>query len=159
MNTLKEEIDKQISRLREKWHELFVIIIISIIVAFLVNVLAPPLDTLVKGITQALKISKGLAYFLLCILFILTLIICILAVGYFYYGRPIIFWYGFPLLLNKEAGVICPYYMSEYSLTGTLALQRYLKENREMLSHIDNLSLESPLLRDLLEGFSSLIGS
>ena len=151
MSDPKEDINEQIIRLREKWHELLVIIVISIIVAFLVNVFAPPLETLVKVITQALKISENIAYFLLCVLFILTLIICILAVGHFYYGRPIIFWYGFPLLLNKETGVIYPYYRSEYTLTGTLALQRYLQENKEKLSHIDNLSLESPLLRDLLE--------
>jgi len=144
------EIDEKLQRLYDRRIELFTILITSIIVAFLVNILTLPLEAFVERVMQVLGMPREAIYMLL----ILLLIICILTISHFYYGKPIIFRWGTFLLLNKEHGIIYPSHVSvEYSVIGTLALQAYLREANGSLLNEKEFSLDNPLLRDLLEVF------
>jgi len=144
------EIDEKLRRLYDRRIELFIILITSVIVAFLVNILTLPLEAFVEEVMQVLGIPRGTIYMIL----ILLLIVCIFTICHFYYGKPIIFRWGTFLLLNKDRGIIYPFHFSvEYSVIGSLALQVYLRDAKDSLFHEKELSLENPLLRDLLEVF------
>jgi len=143
------EVDEQFQKLYERRLEILTILVTSVIVAFLVNILTLPLETFVERATQILCIPKETIYMLL----LFTLIACILIIGHFYYGKPIIFKLETFLLLNKDTGIVYPFHTSvEYSVTGTLALQRHLKDKGFLFCEKE-LSLKNPLLRDLLELF------
>ena len=144
------DVNEMFWRLYERRLELLSILVTSVIIAFLVNILTVPLETIIEKIAQIVNIPKEATY----ILFLSIMIICILIMGYLYYAKPINFELGALLLINKDLGIVYPFNHSiEYSIVGSLALQAYLKDIKGPLFPEEYPSLKNSVLRDLLEVF------
>lgn len=145
------EIDERFRRLHERYYDLLIVIVTSVVIAYLINILAPPASVLIRTFAQRIGVNEALIYTGMVFL----LIICIFLIGRFYYGKPIIVRIGTFLLLDRNSAVIYPVHsmIAEYSLIGTLALQAYLREAKNFQFPKAGFSLKDPLLRDLLELF------
>ena len=138
------EVNEQFQNLFEKHTELLTILVISVIVALLVNILASPLQALVERIVLFLHMPKGAVYILL----IVILLLCIFSIGILFLRKPITNPVDTFLLVNKDNGIVYPLRPSiEYSMIGTDVLQAYLRDTKPPLS------LDEHLIRDLLEVF------
>ena len=143
-----KDVEEHFWKLYERRHELLMVVVTSVIVACLVNILSP---FIVSAIENAVTILGGLKI-LAWSTIILLLLLCMIAIGYFYYGKPVTFSFVSFLLINNENGLVYPIRPPiEFTLPASNALREYLKENEVPLFSAGIPHLKDELLRDLLE--------
>jgi len=144
-----KDVEEHFWKLYERRHELLMVVVTSVIVACLVNILSP---FIISAIENAITILCELKI-LVWATIILLLLLCMIAIGYFYYGNPVTFSFVSFLLIDNENGLVYPIRPRiEFTLPASNALREYLKENEALLfsAGIPHRKDEL-LLRDLLE--------